>query len=84
MYLRTTNYTNYSNFLLVMYSMSLRTTNYSNYSNRVFDMMHSVLRRLRASTGDVGVLARDKKGLTSLPRKGRLSSLNPHLSPLIP
>ena len=44
--------------------MSLRTTNYanySNYSNRVFDMMHSVLRRLRASTGDVGVLARDKK-----------------------
>ena len=30
-------------------------------------------------TGDVGVLARDKKGLTSLPRMGRLSPLTFHL-----
>lgn len=38
MSLRTTNYTNYSNFLLVMYSMSLRTLNYANYSNFSFSV----------------------------------------------
>ena len=32
--------------------------------------------------GDVGVLARAKTGLTSLPRKGRLLSQIPHLSSL--
>ena len=31
----------------------------------------------------MGVLARDKKGLTSLPRMGRPSSLIPHLSSLL-
>lgn len=38
MSLRTTNYANYSNFLLVMYSMSLRTSNYANYSNFTFSV----------------------------------------------
>lgn len=38
MSLRTTNYPNYSNFLLVMYSMSLRTSNYANYSNFSFSV----------------------------------------------